>query len=341
MSEPIKNRSEFLFLYDVTDSNPNGDPLNENRPRLDEETEINIVTDVRLKRTIRDYLYDYLAKDIFVIEAKREDGTQKSRARRLGEFLADNPEEFPDWKLSLEDLETKKDTQIESEFDKINIAQLEKALFRFYIDLRLFGATIAVKGGTITQTGPVQFKFGRSLHKVEPKFIKGTTVLPSREDVTQGTMTEAYILPYSLIAFYGVANENAAAHTGLSEEDIDLLVEGLWNGTKNLITRSKFGQVPRLLLHIEHGSENYHIGELDKEVEILTDVPEKAIRSTSDYTLKIDKLVKNIEENKDQIKYIEYMADKNLVLEAGGNEVMGDSIQKLLPMGVEVRKLDV
>ena len=53
----IKNRHEILFIYDVTDANPNGDPLDENKPRMDEETNTNIVTDVRLKRTIRDYLY--------------------------------------------------------------------------------------------------------------------------------------------------------------------------------------------------------------------------------------------------------------------------------------------
>jgi len=76
----IKNRQEILFLYDVTDANPNGDPLDENKPRIDEETGINIVTDVRLKRTIRDYLYDYKGfdgsngKDIFVREIESEKG---------------------------------------------------------------------------------------------------------------------------------------------------------------------------------------------------------------------------------------------------------------------------
>jgi CRISPR-associated protein Csh2 len=59
MSEIISNRAELLFLYDVKDANPNGDPLDENKPRIDEETGVNIVTDVRLKRTIRDYLHDF------------------------------------------------------------------------------------------------------------------------------------------------------------------------------------------------------------------------------------------------------------------------------------------
>jgi CRISPR-associated protein Csh2 len=64
MNKVVDNRSEILFLYDVTDANPNGDPMDENRPRIDEETGVNIVTDVRLKRTIRDYLRDYRGKHI-------------------------------------------------------------------------------------------------------------------------------------------------------------------------------------------------------------------------------------------------------------------------------------
>ena len=68
MSEPIKNRSEILFLYDIRDGNPNGDPMDENKPRIDEETGVNLVTDVRLKRTIRDYLYNFKAQEIFVRE---------------------------------------------------------------------------------------------------------------------------------------------------------------------------------------------------------------------------------------------------------------------------------
>mgnify|MGYP001288824441 CR=1 FL=1 len=61
------NRSEILFLYDVTDANPNGDPVDENKPRIDEETGINMVTDVRLKRTVRDYLHSLKQKSVFVL----------------------------------------------------------------------------------------------------------------------------------------------------------------------------------------------------------------------------------------------------------------------------------
>ena len=72
----VKNRSEILFLYDVTDANPNGDPVDENKPRIDEETGINLVTDVRLKITIRDYLYYYKGLDVFVLEIREDDGNR-------------------------------------------------------------------------------------------------------------------------------------------------------------------------------------------------------------------------------------------------------------------------
>lgn len=68
------NRSEILFLYDIVDANPNGDPLDDNKPRLDEENEINLVTDVRLKRTIRDYLHDFKNQELFIKEIKDKDG---------------------------------------------------------------------------------------------------------------------------------------------------------------------------------------------------------------------------------------------------------------------------
>ena len=182
----ITNRSELLFLYDVTDSNPNGDPIDENKPRIDEETGINFVTDVRLKRTIRDYLHDYKGQEIFILELRDDDGTLKDKEARLAAFK-DNEE-----------------------------------LIKKCIDVRLFGATTAVKNKTMTLTGPVQFKYGRSLHRVNMTYVKGTTVMPSKESRRQGTFTERYILPYSLIVFYGIVNENAAQKQGinLTEEDI-------------------------------------------------------------------------------------------------------------------------
>ncbi|HHV81769.1 TPA: type I-B CRISPR-associated protein Cas7/Csh2 [bacterium] len=280
MNEIIKNRSEILFLYDATNINPNGDPLDENKPRIDEETGINIVTDVRLKRTIRDYLFDYKGIEVFIREIREDDGNLRTKEKRLEEFR-DNDE------------------------------LIEKC-----IDVRLFGATTAVKDKTMTLTGPVQFKYGHSLHKVDITYIKGTTVMPSAQDRRQGTFTEKYILPYSLIVFYGIVNENAARSQNipLTEKDIDLLLEAMWNGTKNLISTSKVGQMPRLLMQVIHKEENYHIGELDKRIKFVSAKNDEEIRDISDGILDITELAQVLNNNKESILKIRYKVDDRVQL---------------------------
>ena len=286
MSEIIKNRSEIVFLYDIKDANPNGDPLDENKPRIDEETGINIVTDVRLKRTIRDYLMNFKNEEIFIREIRNEEGKLKTKEDRLNDLKIESPKEL-----------------------------LNKC-----IDIRLFGATTAIKNKTITFTGPVQFNFGRSLNKVNLTFIKGTTVMPSREAKGQGTFTGMYILPYSLISFYGIVNENAAQHTQLSEDDISVLLEGMWNGTKNLISRSKVGQMPRLLLKVNYKEENYHLGDLDKLIKIkdIENIPEEKIRDIGDIELDASELVEILNSNKDKIESIELKVEERVKINLEG-----------------------
>ncbi|RLB07311.1 MAG: type I-B CRISPR-associated protein Cas7/Csh2 [Deltaproteobacteria bacterium] len=301
----IKNRSEFLFVYDVKDANPNGDPLDENKPRIDEETGQVIVTDVRLKRTIRDYLATVKGLDVFIIETRDENGDLRTKEDRTADFK-DDP----------------------------NLI-LERC-----IDMRLFGATTAIKGKTITWTGPVQFKFGRSLHKVDgPILIKGTTVMPSKEGKKQGTFREEWTVPYALIAFHGVANEYAAQTTHLTEEDLDLMIEAMWNGTKDLITRSKFGQIPRLLLRIiyKEGAD-FYIGELDKLIRWRPGGgrTEEQVRDITEGTLNVEKLLKTIDKHKDKIKRIEIAVHERLKTEPeilkGLKEKLGENAVKLLEL---------
>ncbi|MFY9302921.1 MAG: type I-B CRISPR-associated protein Cas7/Csh2 [Atribacterales bacterium] len=294
----IQNRSEILFLYDVTNANPNGDPVDENKPRIDEETGINLVSDVRLKRTIRDYLYDYLGKDIFVREIRDDNGNLKTKEERLKDFD------------SSQDL-------------------IEKC-----IDIRLFGATTAVKDQTMALTGPVQFKYGRSLHRVDLTYVKGTTVMPAQADRKQGTFTERYILPYSLIAFWGVVNEKAAQaqNLPLTCEDVDLMMEAIWNGTKNLISGSKFGQTPRFLLQIIYKGGNFYIGELDKRIAIQTAKEEEKIRDISELQVEISPLIKALQENQDKIEEVRVKADNRIVLAKNGEPIGVDGAFSGLPI---------
>jgi len=279
MSETIKNRSEILFLYDIRDGNPNGDPMDENKPRIDEETGANLVTDVRLKRTIRDYLYNFKAQEIFVREIIYD--TQNGYIQ--------------DGKKRAKDFEDK-----------------AERILNECIDVRLFGGVIPLKDDSITYTGPVQFKMGRSLHRVSMMHIKGTGAFASKEGSKQATFSEEDFLAYSLISFYGIINENAAKHTHLTEEDLKLLLEGIWNGTKSLISRSKAGQVPRLLLKVNYSKENYHIGDLDKMLKLETEIPHENIRDTTDYQLDVSELVKKLAAEKGSIKDIEISVDDRI-----------------------------
>jgi len=301
----LKNRSEFLFIYDVKDANPNGDPLDENKPRIDEETGQVIVTDVRLKRTIRDYLATVKGLDVFIIEMRDEEGNLRTKEDRTA-YFNDDPDLI-----------------------------LEKC-----IDMRLFGATTAIKGKTITWTGPVQFKFGRSLHKIDgPVLIKGTTVMPSQEGKKQGTFREEWIVPYALIAFHGVANEHSAQETHLTKNDLDLMVEAMWNGTKDLITRSKFGQMPRLLLRIVYREDSdFYIGELDKLVKWVPEngLREQQVRDITQGTLEVGELLNAIEKHQDRIDHVEVAIHERLetypAIIEGLKEKLGQDIVKILEL---------
>jgi CRISPR-associated protein Csh2 len=298
MENVIQNRSEILFLYDVKDGNPNGDPVDENKPRIDEETNENIVTDVRLKRTIRDYLYEYKNQEIFIREIRKEDSnliTKEERMKQLG----------------------------------------KDSIINKCIDIRLFGSTTAVENQTLALTGPVQFKFGRSLHKVDLTYIKGTTVMPSGQEKKQGTFTERYILPYSLIAFYGIVNENAAKmqNIPLTNNDIDLMMEGIWNGTKNLISGTKFGQMPRLLMQVIYKeNQNFFIGELDKYISIQSDLQDEALRDISDLKIDITKLVNVLKNHQDKIESIKYKVDERVNFSLDGKDITLSEALKGLPL---------
>lgn len=311
------NRSELIFLYDIADANPNGDPLDDNKPRLDEETEINLVTDVRLKRTIRDYLHDYKKQGIFIKEIQDSEGNiQDAKQRAL-------------------DYSTKNGT-----YDTLDEARddLKASILSECVDVRLFGATIPIeakiksksKSSSVTLTGPVQFRMGRSLNKVEIQHIKGTGAFASGKGKDQKTFREEYVLPYSLIAFYGIINENAAKETNLTNEDISLLLEGIWNGTKNLISRSKFGQSPRLLLQIEYNENNYFIGDLNNKISISHNLEDdKKLRSISEVEIDLSVLLNSITENKDKISKINYKFDSEIKFKDYSKSELLDKLNEL------------
>lgn len=290
MMIPAK-KSEILFLYDLSWANPNGDPNDANKPRIDSETGINIVTDVRLKRTIRDELiargYEVLVRDTVT-----QNGTLADGKHRAMDFYTEEMKKK--YKSGKKD---KKESMNEEELLQF------KTNIKNCIDIRMFGCVLPsdLKNANITYTGPVQFKMGYSMHPVKLEFVKGTGAFASGEDKDQKTFRQEYLLPYSLIHFYGMINDRAALETGLSEEDVSILTDTMWEGTKNLISRSKVGQVPRVLIKVTYKTKDFYIGGIDRLVSFDYDCKGEAIRSITDGTIQLEPLAKELIRNKEHI----------------------------------------
>jgi len=280
----VNSRSELLFLYDVKRCNPNGDPMDANRPRIDEESGKCLVTDVRLKRTIRDFLYlkgydgkSDVNKDIFIRDEDDKPVTGAERSKAYAD---------------------------KSEFIKK------------FIDVRLFGGVSAAKGKTFNLTGPVQFGMGTSLHRVTVNFIKGTGAFATSDTAEQKTFREEYNITYGLIGFHGVINENAAKHTQLTESDVDELLDAIWNGTKNLLTRSKKGHMPRLLVKIDYNIPNFFIGDLLERLSLNPNrgLAEEVLEDIEDFVIDTKKLNAVLEKHSDKIEKITVWQEDRLLL---------------------------
>ena len=278
----ITHRYEFLFLYEAKDCNPNGDPLDENRPRTDPETGEATVSDVRIKRTVRDYFLSLepdvakrlaAGREVLIRDTLKADGYLSEGKDRAEQFLT----------------EAAKGKKGE---EKRRL--LETAVLHGCIDARLFGATLPLGKNepSLQLTGPVQFSaFNRSLHRVSPTLVQQTAAYAGKDSSNQKSFAERWLLPYALIAAYGVANETAAQTTGLSETDIDLLLRGLWRGTAALNTHSKLGHDP-LLLVVAQYQPGYRLGALPRRIALADrTVEDTALRSTRDYRLEVGELL--------------------------------------------------
>lgn len=317
----LENRSEIVLLYDARDTNPNGDPSSPNdQPRIDQHTNQCVVTDVRLKRYIRDELYER-GNGIFVkspVQLYDNITTKASPSRdALVEDLLDS------------------DADPEEVFEQVK----DRA-----IDVRYFGATFSldedVEGLPQNVTGPVQFGFGRSINPVTRNFESNsqTTVVASGEDKESGTFAEDNRIHYGLISFGGVVNENSAEDSGLDADDVELLDDIVWDALLNqTITRSKMGQKPRLYARVEYDEDNYHIGGLEEAFEMVSDGPLEEVRSPDDYVIDATSFVDALEMNEDKIDRIVAEVDWQMTFVVDGDEYSNEEFFGALPVDVETR----
>lgn len=304
----LKNRYEILFLYEARDCNPNGDPLDENRPRTDAETGEATVTDVRIKRTVRDY---FLAVEPDV-DKRMQSGTEilvRDTFKSDGHLSEgkDRAEQFIDSAAS----DKKKDLERRD--------AVRDAVLKHCIDARLFGAALPLGKGkpSIQLTGPVQFSaFNRSLHRVAPCLVQQTAAYAGNAGASQKSFAERWLLPYALVAGYAVVNEMAACTTNMTTDDLDAFLKALWWGTSNLNTHSKMGHDPLLLAVLEY-EPGYRIGMLSRRVRMVDKKAEDtALRSTDDYTLQTSPLLDAVQ-GFDKVRQLKIKQDPRLQCKDG------------------------
>ncbi len=251
MSDPITHRYDFVIYFDVENGNPNGDPDAGNMPRVDPETGYGLVTDVCLKRKIRNYGetvkegepgFDIYIKDGIALN------TSDNRAyKELGIDPGINPKEIK--KLKKDD----------PELDR----KIRDFMCSTFYDVRTFGAvmTTFVKGalncGQVR--GPVQLTFARSVDPVFTQEVTITRVAITTEADAQEKSTEMgrkYIVPYALYRCEGFVSANLARKTtGFSESDLELLWNAIINMFENDHSATRGKMAVRSLIVFEHESE--------------------------------------------------------------------------------------
>ena len=248
MSEPIKNRYEFVVLFDVENGNPNGDPDAGNMPRVDPETGYGLVTDVCLKRKIRNY-----------VETAKEDETGYRIYIKDGVPLNTSDKEA----CAYVGVAPEKLKDVKKEEKKVLDENIRDFMCSNFYDIRTFGAvmTTFVKGalncGQVR--GPVQLGFARSVDPILPQEVTITRVAITTEADAEKKDTEMgrkYIVPYGLYRAEGYVSANLARKTtGFSQEDLDLLWTAILNMFENDHSAARGKMAVRELIIFRHDSE--------------------------------------------------------------------------------------
>ncbi|WP_302791323.1 type I-C CRISPR-associated protein Cas7/Csd2 [Dialister invisus] len=283
MSAVISNKYDFVILFDVENGNPNGDPDAGNMPRVDPETGLGLVTDVCLKRKIRNYVEawaeiesDRNGYGIYIKDAVPLETSDKKALVYIG---VDN----------IKDVK-KKDKDVD--------LKIREFMCMNFFDIRTFGAvmTTFVKGalncGQVR--GPVQLGFARSIDPIAPQEITITRVAITTEKDAENKKTEMgrkYIIPYALYKVEGHISANLARKiTGFSEEDLELLWKAIINMFENDHSAARGNMAVRELIVFKHSNElgNAPAYKLFERVKVSRKEEVQVPRAYEDYTVEVD-----------------------------------------------------
>ncbi len=327
----VTNRSEIIFGYDGQDCNPNGNPLSgADDPRVDTQTQQAIVTDVRLKRYLRDQMDDD-GHGVFIRNVKDDEGHAPTREALLKATV---------------DIESPDDIG-EDIFDEF----LANA-----VDARMFGATLSISAPGDDDsddssdplaeaiandipshlTGPIQFSPGRSLNAVEvnEEYNSLTSVIGTSEGKREGGYDlDDNRIKYGMFVFNGRVDEHGAENTKLSPADVERLDTLCWRALKNQTTsRSKMGQEPRFYIRVEYDGDGFHIGGLQNLLTIDTDhsKPDAEMRNVRDICIDVTEFADALAAHANRIDTVHVVADNALRTSYEGVVGEGDHLTEVL-----------
>lgn len=271
MSKTLENRYEFVVLFDVENGNPNGDPDAGNMPRIDVETGYGLVTDVCLKRKIRNY-----------VETVKEDGQGHKIYVKM-----DQP-------LNSKHQKAYEENNLEKSKEKPNQTAKE-FMCENYFDVRTFGAVMTTGDYNCGQVrGPVQINFGRTIDPIIQSEISITRQAVTTDkdfEKKSNEMGRKHIVPYGLYRAEGYVSAGLAEKTGFSEDDLNLLWEAILNMFEHDHSAARGKMAVRKLIIFKHQSKlgNTQAHKLFETIKINRKEDSKPPRSYSDYDVAISK----------------------------------------------------
>jgi CRISPR-associated protein Csh2 len=284
--KPLKNttmvntvdKSEILFLFESKYTIPNGDPFT-GEQRYDEETKRVLVSDVRIKRYVRDFFIEQnlLNNDdryeVYVFNDKSqvaEGSTESGSSARMKSLWAKYYDKAP---------------------GKKEVEQAALSLIKKCIDVRLFGGISTEKEAAVNLTGPVQFALlNPSLNKSDLRIHQNTSVFSSSAEKSRGAIGTTTVVPYAINQIHGWINPYSAIQTDLSNDDVRELFSAMWKSVNNINTRSKSNQSSVLLIQIVYNEPNDKLYGTDRLITIESSKEDEQIRSMDDFTFNFSKL---------------------------------------------------
>ncbi len=287
---PVQKRYDFVFFFDVKDGNPNGDPDAGNLPRIDAETGHGLVTDVCLKRKIRNYVgmkyEDEAPHSIFIKEKSILNNTIQQAYISLDIDLESDPADKADG--------SKRNKKGQGQGKEVDRAK--QFLCQNFYDIRTFGAVLSTGANAGQVRGPAQFTFARSVDPIvalEHSITRMAVTTEAEAEKQSGdnrTMGRKFTVPYGLYRAHGFISAPFAEKTGFNTEDLDLLWEALESMFEHDRSAARGLMNTRKLIIFEHNSKmgDAPVHELFDTVKVTRRDENKPAREFSDYSVAID-----------------------------------------------------